>query len=141
MAKGLKSVIRLNEWKVDQKRRELGERLSQVAALEDGLEALEAELIQEQSTAQDSPHEAGLFYGTYANGVINRRDQFKEKIIKMEEQVVAARDALSDAYRELKKFEIINKQREIREAEELEKKQQQQLDELGLQNHSRKQDI
>lgn len=104
MAKGLKSVIRLNEWKVDEKRRELGEKLSQIAALEDGMEALEAELIKEQSTAQQSPHEAGLFYGNYANGVINRRDNFKENIIKMEEQIIAARDALSDAYRELKKL-------------------------------------
>lgn len=140
MAKGLKSVIRLNEWTVDQKRRELGEKLAQIAELEDGQEALEAELVREQSTAHESPHEAGLFYGSYANGVINRRDDFKEKIIKMEEQVVAARDALSDAYRELKKFEIIHKQRELREAEELEKKQQQQLEELSLQNHKRKKD-
>ncbi|NQW00059.1 MAG: flagellar FliJ family protein [Rhodospirillales bacterium] len=138
MAKGLKSMIRLNEWKVDQKRRVLGEKLSEIGALEDGLVALEDELLREQSTAQQSPHEAGLFYGAYANGVINRRDRFKTDIENMEEQIVAAREDLNVAYRELKKFEIIHKQREKREREELDKKQQQQLEELGLDNHRRR---
>lgn len=138
MAKGLKSIIRLNEWKVDEKRRVLGERLSQVADLEDGLEGLEKELINEQAVAQQAPHEAGLFYGGYANGVITRRDKFKSDIIQMEEQVQAARDDLNEAYRELKKFEIINRQREEREVAERDKKEQEMLDELGLQNHQRK---
>lgn len=138
MAKGLKSLIRLNEWTVDEKRRVLGQKLAKVAELEEGLKSLENELLTEQSTAQESPQEAGLFYGNYVNGVINRRDRFKSQIVKMEEQVVAAREDLNEAYRELKKFETINKQREKREAEELEKKQQQTLDELGLQNHQRK---
>ncbi len=138
MAKGLKSLVRLNEWKVDEKRRILGERLSQISALEDGLTALEEEVLNEQSVAQQSPQEAGLFYGTYANGVISRRDQFKSDINEMEKQVQAARDDLNEAYRELKKFEIIHRQREKREAAELEKKQQSLLDELALQNHERK---
>ncbi len=137
MAKGLKSLIRLNEWKVDEKRRILGEKLSQVSELEDGMAALERELLAEQNVAQQAPQEAGLFYGNYANGVINRRDQFKSEIAEMENQVQVARDDLNEAYHELKKFEIINRQREKREAAERDKKEQELLDELGLQNSQR----
>lgn len=138
MAKGLKSIIRLNEWQVDEKRRILGEKLMQIANLEDGLVGLEKELINEQSVAQQAPQEAGLFYGTYANGVISRRDKFKSDIAQMEDQVQAAREGLNEAYRELKKFEIIHRQRKLQEAAERDKKDQEQLDELGLQTHQRK---
>ncbi len=137
MSKGLKSIIRLNKWKVDEKRRALAEKLDQIAALEGQLKALDAELVREQSMAQQSPQEAGLYYGNYANQVIQRRDQFHSGIQDMEAQIVTAQDDLNESYRELKKFEVINKQREIREAEERDKKDQELLDELGLQNHQR----
>lgn len=140
MAKGLKSLIRLNKWKVDEKRRALADKLDQVAALEEQLTALDHELIREQSSAQQSPQEAGLFYGSYANGVIERREQFHSGIQDMEAQIITAQDELNETYRELKKFEVINKQREIREADERAKKEQEMLDELGLQNHQRNSD-
>jgi len=137
MAKGLKSLIRLNEWKVDEKRRVLGEKLSQVMALEDGLSALEAELVQEQSKAALSPQEAGLYYGNYVDGVISRRTEFEAQIEEMEQQVLVAQDDLNESYRELKKFEILHKEREKREEKERDKKEQDLLDELGLQGFQR----
>ena len=134
MSKGLKSLIRLNEWKVDENRRILGKNLEDVAAVEDALLALEKELVNEQNTAIQEPQEAGLHYGAYADGVIIRRAVFKAELEQKESQVLIAQDALNKSYIELKKFEILNKKRQQCEQKERDKIEQNIMDELGLQS-------
>ena len=139
MAKGLKSLVRLSEWNVDEKRRELAEVLDEMAAAELARDNLEEEVLREQASAQESPHEAGLYYGNYADNVINRRENIRQEIILIETRVAEAREALNEAYREQKKYETVAKNRLEREAKELALKEQQILDDLGLQNHSKQQ--
>lgn len=132
MAKNLNTLIRLNDWTVDERRRELGEVLRALAELEDGLERLRQEVVKEQNAAMASPAEAGFFYGNYAQAVIGRRQTLDEGIRRMEAQVAAAREQLNEAYRELKKFEVAQKTRDQREARELARREQGVLDEIGL---------
>lgn len=134
MAQDLNTLIRLNEWSVDQRRRELGEVLRSLAELETGLERLREEVVKEQGAAQASPEEAGFFYGNYAQAVIHRRDGLNDGIAKMEAQVAEAREKLNEAYRELKKFEVAQDTRDTRVAKELARKEQEALDEMGLQS-------
>ena len=133
MAKGVPTLIRLNEWTVDEKRRVLGARLKELDDLEAGLRDLERELVTEQAMAASAPDSAGFLYGNYANQVIHRREQLHSNIKSKEEEVVVARESLSDAYRELKKYEVVNESRIRREATERARKDQIELDELGLQ--------
>lgn len=133
MAKDLNTLIRLNEWTVDQRRRELGEVLGSLAELETGLERLREEVVKEQGAAQAAPEEAGFFYGNYAQAVIGRRDRLNDGIAKMEAQVAEAREKLNAAYRELKKFEVAQETRDTRAAKELARREQEAQDELGLQ--------
>ena len=138
MARDLHTLIRLNEWTVDQRRRALGDVLASLASLETGLEQLREELIKEQTIVRSSPEEAGLFYGNYAAAVIIRREALNQEIFRMEEQVAEAREKLNDAYRDLKKYEIAQKSRDTREALELVRREQETLDEIGLQGYRRK---
>lgn len=133
MVKGLKSLIRLNEWKVDENRRILSQKLADVAATEDAIMALEKEVVLEQTTAKQAPQEAGLFYGVYANGVIIRREKYKAELEQKETHVLVSQDVLNKSYRELKKFKILHKEHEKREQKKRDKKEQDILDELGLQ--------
>lgn len=133
MAKNLKNVIRLHEWEMDVKRRELGELLRLEERLEDQAKRLEEELLNEQKKARESPSEAGFFYGNYAEAVINRRRLIAESIAKAEEEAVIAREALREAYVEFKKYESAQKNRDARQALELSRKEQSFLDEVGLQ--------
>jgi flagellar protein FliJ len=132
MAKNLNTLIRLNEWTVDERRRELGQVLRALADLEDGLERLRQELTKEQNAVMASPEEAGFFYGNYAQAVIGRRQSLNDGIQRMEAQIAAARERLNEAYRELKKFEVAQKTRDAREARELARREQGVLDEIGL---------
>lgn len=133
MAQDLNTLIRLNEWTVDERRRELGDVLASLAELESGLLRLREELAREQGVVQASPEEAGFFYGNYAQAVIERRHRLNAGISRMEEEVAQARDKLNEAYRELKKFEIAQDLRYTHETQELARKEQIDLDELGLQ--------
>jgi flagellar export protein FliJ len=133
MAKDLHTLIRLNEWSVDERRRELGGVLKTLAELEAGLERLRQEVTREQNAVMASPEVAGFFYAAYAQGVMLRRRQLDDGIAEMERQVAAARERLNEAYRELKKFEVAQKVRDGREAVELARREQGILDEMGLQ--------
>ena len=138
MTRPLDTLVRLNEWEVDQKRRALGEQLKRLQELQQALSDLAAELTREQASAAGAPAEAGLLYGGYAQHVIARRTDIETRIRHKEADVAAAREALSDAYLELKKYEIAQRQREEREAEEAARVEQAFLDEIGLQGHRRR---
>ncbi len=138
MAKDLRNIIRLHEWHVDEKRRELGSWLHQVEMLEAQARNLEEELKREQYSAAAAPVEAGFLYGNYARQVIERRHEIAEALAKSEEAVVTVREALRDAHQELKKYEIAKANRDRLAAEELDRKEQITLDELGIQAHRRR---
>lgn len=135
MAKNLGGLIRLHEWNVDQKRRKLGELLNLLADLEDQAIGLEEEVKSEQRVASASPAVAGLLYGNYAMGVIERRRRIAESIAKTEETVAAAREDMREAFMILKKFQTAQENRDRLEAEELNRKEQAVLDEIGARRH------
>ncbi len=138
MAKNLKNLIRLHEWQVDEKRRKVGTLLSLVADLELQARRLEDELVAEQAAAAAAPAEAGFLYGRYAETVIERRRRIADSIAKAEEEITAAQGELRDAYRELKKFEIAQENRNKREAYEQARKEQAFLDDIGLRSFRQK---
>ena len=51
MVKGVATLIRINEWTVDERRRELGARLKELDDLETALDRLEKEVVDEQRAA------------------------------------------------------------------------------------------
>jgi len=138
MALGLQSLIRINEWEVDQRRRKLGSLLGTLHALESSLVGLAEELQREQGIAGSSPEEAGFLYGNYATAVIERRHQIEDAMVQIEEQIAEAREELNEAYRDLKKYEVAQETRDLREAEELARREQADFDELALQGYQRK---
>ena len=135
MAKNLHALIRLNEWSVDERRRELSNFLGSLESLENGLHRLSMELEREQQAAQLSPNEAGLLYGNYAASIIQQRDNLNFGIVQMEEKVSEARARLDEAYHELKKFEITQETRDFKLAQEISRKEINEMDEIALQVH------
>jgi flagellar export protein FliJ len=135
VAKSLGGLIRLHEWNVDQKRRKLGELLGLVADLEAQAISLEDEVKSEQRAATASPEVAGLLYGNYAMGVIERRRRITESIVKTEEIMVTAREEMREAFIILKKFQTAQENRDKREAEDLNRLKQAILDEIGSRRH------
>ena len=138
MAKGLETLIRLNEWSVDQKRRKLGGLLRLIDGFEAELKKLEQDLVNEQAAAAAAPNEGGFLYGYYADTVIDRRAIIHISTQQLEKDASEAREEVSEAYRELKKFETALKARKTREKAELAKREQSELDEVGIRTFNQK---
>jgi flagellar export protein FliJ len=135
----LQTLIRLHEWKVDEKRRQLGELIRLLDGLEEQARRLEEEVAREQKVAAAAPTGAGYTYGDYALAVIERRERLKESIAQAEKAVEQAREELRAAYRELKSFQVTQANRRRREEDERNRREQAVLDEIGLQTFRVKQ--
>ncbi len=131
------SLIRLHRWQLDERRRDLAALEELAASLREERMRLDAEDERERAVASASP-EAALTYAGYARGLIDRRHRLERSAAEVAEQIARAREALAEAYQELKRYEIAaanrQKQQEQREA----KRQQQALDEIGVESFRRK---
>ena len=132
MAKGLETLIRLNEWSVDQKRRKLNDLSNLIHGFKAELEKLEQDLINERAVAVAAPNEGGYLYGYYVDRVIDRRSIIQISIKQLEKDSDGAREELSEAYRELKKYKTALDARRAGEKAELAKKEQTELDEVAI---------
>lgn len=133
MTDSLKTLIRMRDWRVDEKRRVAGDRLRHLDDLKIQARAFEREVTAEQDIARSSPDEAGMAYAGYARRVLDRRAELAKAIADADAAVSAAKDDLAQAYRDLKTVEIAQKNRERLEAMEAERRQTIALDEIALQ--------
>lgn len=139
-SKGLKTLIRLSKFNVDERRRVL-------VALQNAEDRVIAEIAnhdarlkEEQKLAAQDATGVGFLYGSYHRAWMDRRENLLKSLAALREQIEAARDALADAYREQKTYEITQKERDRKEQQERDRKEQAFLDELGQQMHQRKQE-
>lgn len=137
MAEDLYVLIRLKKWEVDEKRRALAELFRKEEQILDDLDKLALELLQEQKTAA-SNFQYSITYGKYAESYIKRRENLELSLIIVRQKVMQAQDELADLFQELKTYEISQENREKRRAEELKIKEQNKLDEIGLNLHRRR---
>ena len=138
MVKDLSTLIRLHKYRVDEKRRSLGELLGAVATLQKKSEILEDEIILEQQTASAAPESIGMFYGAYAKEVVNKRNEILEEISNFEKKIAEKQEEMRIEYKDLKIFEITQEAREKIAASEVTKTEQMILDELGQESFRRR---
>jgi flagellar protein FliJ len=138
MVKDLSTLIRLHKYRVDEKRRSLGELLGAVSTLQKKSEILEDEIILEQQTASAAPESIGMFYGAYAKEVVNKRNEILEEISNFEKKIAEKQEEMRIEYKDLKIFEITQEAREKIAASEVTKTEQMILDELGQESFRRR---
>lgn len=129
--KGLDSLIRLNEWKLDEKRRKVADLERFAQRLHGQLISLDKEVKSEQKVTAADPAVGGS-YANYAHEAIRRREKILKSLAGVEVEMSRALDEVAAAFREFKKFDTIRVRNEER-AQLLEKRAQQaELDEAGL---------
>ena len=120
---------------MDEKRRKLAELQRLEDELREQIANLEEQLVAEQKTASENPGEGGLAYANFARQVIQRRENLQDSLSQMAHVILSAREDLAESYRELKKYEAVQKNREQRERAEQNRMEQAVLDEVGLSMH------
>ncbi len=133
----LQTLVRLHKWKVDEKRRALGELQALADRLAEEKRRLEDEVLAEQAAAKASG-EVVFGYGAYAKTVIERRKRLEQSISQVERQIEAATDEMAEAFQELKRYELAQESRDKREREKLRKRENAMLDEVAVTGFARR---
>jgi flagellar FliJ protein len=126
-----KSLIRIREFEIEELRKRLGTILEARAAAEGIIAALDAEAAAEIAHARHNA-EAGWYLVGFREGIKQRKAKvFADlKTIAMEEQ--GARDALAEAFTELKKIEQVAEAQATAAAKVVAQRESAALDEIAL---------
>ena len=124
------TLIRLKKFQVDEKRRKVAQIESMIADFDRMASDLEREIRVEQERAgiSDPGHFA---YPTYAKAAIQRRENIKRSADELKVQLDAAKDALADAFEELKKVELLDERDQMRERVAENVRDQAEMDRIG----------
>lgn len=139
-AKGIRTLIRLAKFNVDEKRRVLVALQDREEEIIAAIAAHDQQLKVEQQVASEDSTGAGFYYGAYADWYLKRRAEMEGMLAAVRQQIEIARDDLAEAFREQKTYEITQANREKREREEADRKEQIFLDEVGQTQHRRKEE-
>ena len=125
------TLIRLKKFQVDEKRRKVMQIEGMIAEFERMATDLEREIKVEQDRAgiHDPTHFA---YPTYAKAAIQRRENLKHSADELKVQLNDAKEALAEAFEELKKVELLDERDQMRERAEQAAQDQAELDAIGL---------
>src|SRR5579863_1813023 len=122
----IKTLIRVQSWTVDEQRRILNQLLDREHVLIEDGHRLDRQLIAEQQVAAADPRMAGFAYVAYAKAHRIKRDNINVTLAAVRAEIEKQRDAVAEAYRELKVLEEV--QKNWLEAERLEEARREQID-------------
>ena len=129
-------LLQLRELELDERRRESGNILSEVNFLQDEITRLHEELKSEQKIAAESL-EARFLYNEFASSVIRKREWLTAAIKLKEEEYERAREKVTEAYREMRKAEIIRDDLMEKTKKHEQALEQVELDEIAQNIHRR----
>jgi flagellar export protein FliJ len=129
--KSRETLIRLKKFQVDERRRKVAQIETMIAEFDRMSADLDREIKAEQDRTgiHDPAHYA---YPTYAKAAIARRENLKNSALELRGQLEEAREALGDAFEELKKVELLDERDQMRERAEAESREQADLNSIGL---------
>jgi flagellar FliJ protein len=124
------SLIRISNYEVEVLQKRLSDIVGRRTALEMRLASLAAEEEAEQRHA-DTNAEARIYLVGFRKGVQIRREKLQAELAETSLEEEGARDALSEAFEALKRFEKVAENFRLAEEADKTKRENAALDELG----------
>ena len=133
----LSVLIRLQEHELDEKRRALAELYRALAELERRQRDLERafELEKEAVAKANDVH---FTFAQYAESVLRQKEDMARAEAELGKHIDRAKQSMLETFSELKKYEMTQERRERLEAEERRLRENQTLDEIGLEGYRRR---
>lgn len=135
MAKWAHSLIRLSKYEVESLQKGMAQIVSQRTAAELRCATLDAEREIERERAMGDPL-MGMHWMAYVKGWEARKGQALHELDLLAEIEVKAREKLSDAYAELKKFEHVAEAAKVKQQKKMDAIEAAQMDEAALRKSS-----
>ena len=137
----LEPLIRYRKHTVDEKQKVLGELYRQSEELQQQKEAVEEEMEHEKKMAEEmATLEASAYLGRYLEGAKAKIAAIDAALHQLESKIAIAREDMRNAFAEMKKVEITQRNRKDREKAELQKKEDLELDANAIENYRRRQE-
>ena len=130
MTRSHEPLIRLARFKVEELQKQLADIDRVRTSLNDQIERLEASVPEEQAAATDNK-DGYIAYGSYAQAVIKRKQNIRASLDEVDQQAEGIRERLEAAFRELKKYELLEERRVARIEDALRAEEQAELDEIA----------
>ena len=134
----LVGLIKMQKWKVDEKRRQIAELegsraelVSKIATLEEKFEN-EKRLMREQNIPANFP--------AYSTHFKAKRAKLEKSVAEFDVSINGLRNELAELFRELKQYETLVERRRQRALDKRMKAEQAELDEIGLNIHRKLKD-
>ncbi len=131
MTEGLPRLVKLHSRKLDERRRKVTGLEAMVESLRADRRALDAEFEREAGVVRGSP-EMGLTIAAYLAGIRARRQRLDSTIVEVEREAIREREELTEAFRQLKRFELVQQHREERARTNARQAQRKTEDEQGI---------
>ena len=125
------SLIRISNYEVETLQKRLAEITERRANAEIRIAVLDAEAQNERDRARMDA-EAGMMLGAYLNGWKSRKAKAEGDLTALDAEEAGARDALTGAFEELKKFEHVAETTRLNQLIAIAKRETAAFDELGL---------
>ena len=125
------SLIRISNYEVETLQKRLAEIAERRAGAQVRIAVLDAEAEAERDRARVDA-EAGMMLGAYLNGWKARKAQAEGDLSVLDAEEAGARDALTGAFEELKKFEHVAETTRLNKLLAAAKRETAAFDEMGL---------
>lgn len=137
MAKSLKTLGRIQKFRIDEQRKLLAEKMTEEDNVLSDINNLIAKYQAEKKFAAGNPNIGD--FGAYTKRYLKIKQFLEEKLAQIRQEIEKIRDEISDMFKEQKTFEIVERNRKDQERHEFEQKEQKLLDEIGtnayIKNH------
>lgn len=137
----LKSLIKLRRHNVDEKQKALGELYRQVEMIEQNKQIL-IERLQEERAVLDKNGtlEMYAYFGRFSQNIQRSLERMNIEKQKIEARINVAQEDLREAFANMKRVEIVQREREAEEKKEQDAKEGREMDEIGLDGFRRRAD-
>lgn len=135
----LDPLIRYRKHTVEQKQRALSDLYRQAEELAQKKAAIEEEITKETELAEEmATAESSAYLGRYLQGARGRIAMIEKNIRKLETRIAVAQEDMRNAFAEMKKVEIVDRNRKDREQASRDRKDAQELDEMAIEQYVRR---
>ncbi len=135
----IKTLIRVQGWTVDEQRRMLNQLLDREQSIILDGERMDRQLVAEQQVAAADPAMAGYAYVAFARAHGTKRQNLNTLLTALRVEINQQREAVAEAYRELKVLEEVRENWLKAEKKEEARREQIDLDEIAQNLHRRQQ--
>ena len=137
----LKSLIKLRRHNVDEKQKFLAQLYREVEAIENSKNTLIERLRSEREMLDKvGSLEMYAYFGRFSQNIQRMLERLNAEKKKLETRIVIAQDDVREAFANMKRIEIVQREREREEKKEQADKESRELDEIGIDGFRRKED-